>query len=85
MGRKSNGSMALVRRHWQFSVQHGHSETGVLPVRHLSSFILRIRKIMWVMRTRGIPIALGINVLQATAQKQANSAMGLWLSMKAFR
>jgi len=37
------------------------------------------------MQTRGIPIALWIHVLQATAQKQAHSTTRLWLSMKAFR
>jgi hypothetical protein len=56
-----------------------------LAVIYLHSFIRRIRKIMWVMQTRGIPIALGINVLQAIAQKLADSATGLWLSMKVFR
>jgi len=75
-----------LRRHWQFSVQLGHSQTSVLlAVTYLHSFIRRIRKIMWVMQTRGIPIALAINVLQAIAQKQANSATGLLLSMKVFR
>ena len=84
MGRKSSGTLALVRRHWQFFVQHGHSETSVLPGRHLSSFIRHIRNFIWVKQTRGIPIALWINILQATAQKQAKSA-GLWPSLKAFR
>jgi len=40
---------------------------------------------MWVLQTSGIPIALGMNVLQAIAQKQVNTATVLWLSMKVFR
>jgi len=86
MGRKSNGTLVLAPGIGSFPFSLATwRPVFCLAVTYLHSFLRRIRKIMWVLQTSGIPIALGMNVLQAIAQKQVNTATVLWLSMKVFR